>query len=95
MNKQLITLLIILGLVSSVMANPFLEDLTKSFKDGKIKGTIGTYMEATDLDGADDDFEWGTGYLYLKYETADFYNLRFGAAFLGQFDISLYGAERA
>lgn len=58
--------------------------LAEAFKNGKIKGTVGSYGEYTDYNhgGAKKDYGWLTGYLELKYETARWNNLKLGAKFV-------------
>jgi len=58
--------------------------LEEAFKNGKIKGTVGSYGEYTDFNhgGDDKNFGWLTGYLELKYETARWNNLKLGAKFV-------------
>ncbi|MCK5835211.1 MAG: hypothetical protein KAG98_05735 [Lentisphaeria bacterium] len=58
--------------------------LVEAFKNGKVKGTIGSYGEYTDFNHGGDktDFGWLTGYLELKYETARWNNLKLGAKFV-------------
>ncbi len=53
-----------------------------SFKNAKIKGTIGTYLEAIDSDADGKDGSWQTVYLKLKAETQRWNNLKLGAEFI-------------
>jgi len=55
--------------------------IEEAFKNGKIKGTIGSYFEYTDKEVADSDYGWATGYLTLKYETQKWNRLSMGARF--------------
>ena len=58
-------------------------DLATAFKEGKTKVQIGSYMEAIDKDERDSDKNWGTAYIDLKYETAEWNRLKLGIGFLG------------
>ncbi len=55
---------------------------TDAWKNGNVKGTIGTYLENTDSDSGN-DFGWQTGYLKLKYETLRWNKLKLGAEAIG------------
>ena len=57
------------------------EMIEDAFKNGKISGTIGSYFEYVERDAEDADYGWATGYLTLKYETASWNDLLFGARF--------------
>jgi hypothetical protein len=63
------------------------ESIDDAFKNGKFKGTIGTYFEQTDADADGKDFGWQTGYFLLKYETDSYKNLKLGMQFLGHTQI--------
>jgi hypothetical protein len=60
--------------------SPSFED---SFKKGKLKAELGTYIEATVVDASNKNFGWGTGYIQLNYETLEWNRLKMGVAFLG------------
>lgn len=70
---------------------------TDAFKNGKIKGTIGTYLEYTDfeteyknsngIDQPTDNFSWQTAYLILNYQTARWNSLKLGAEFIAHGEI--------
>jgi hypothetical protein len=73
-----------LGGAATFAASDSIDD---AFKNGKLKGTIGTYVEQTDADADGKDFGWQTGYFMLKYETDSFKNLKLGMQFLGHSQI--------
>ena len=84
MKKVVGSLIATTAVLSSVMAEePKVNTLADAFKNAKIKGTVGTYIEATDKKDGGADFSWQTVYLKLKAETQRWNNLMFGAEFIG------------
>ena len=84
MKKIVGSLIATTAVLSTVMAEETkVNHFADAFKDLKVKGTIGTYIEATDKDADDSDFSWQTVYLKLKAETQRWNNLMFGAEFIG------------
>ena len=86
MRKKLIGLLMLLAIfvLPTKVYMCFAEEaetIEEAFKNGKVKGTIGSYFEYTDKDAADNDYGWATGYLTLKYETQKWNRLKMGARF--------------
>ncbi len=57
------------------------ETIGDAFKNGKVKGTIGSYCEFTKADADESDYGWGTSYFTLKYETQKWNCLSLGARF--------------
>ena len=57
------------------------ETIEEAFKNGKVKGTIGSYFEYTDKEVANSNYGWATGYLTLKYETQKWNRLGMGTRF--------------
>ena len=47
-------------------------------ENDKLWGTVGTYMEATDSESQNKDFQWMTGYLKLGYDTGRIGGFKFG-----------------
>ncbi len=90
MNNCLTKLMVAGAMISGIWA----EDATSfvdAFKNGKVKGTIGTYVEGTDYEDeyasggsvkSKESFSWQTAYLQLKYETARWNKLKLGVKFL-------------
>ena len=70
-----------LSAVSITCFADYAETIEEAFKDGKIKGTIGTYFEYTDKDAPDKNYGWGTGYISLKYETLEWNRIKSGIGF--------------
>jgi hypothetical protein len=82
-KKMAMGFLVISFLVAgkSSFAQETAETVEDAFKNGKISGTIGSYFEYVEKDAQDADYGWATGYLTLKYETARWNDLLFGARF--------------
>jgi hypothetical protein len=61
---------------------------------GKFTGTIGSYAEYTNysLGGDQKDFDWGTGYIKLKFESAQWNKLRLGVEWVGHVPLAYSGA---
>lgn len=67
------------------------DEFIGALKGGKVKATIGTYMEGVKYDqdqgAAGDSFSWGTGYVSLGYTTGQFKGFSLGLEFLGHFEL--------
>ncbi|MDT8389266.1 MAG: hypothetical protein RRC34_02010 [Lentisphaeria bacterium] len=71
------------------------DEFVGALKGGKVKGTIGTYMEGKKYDDEQfskgksqgDEFSWGTGYVSLGYTTGQFKGFSIGLEFLGHFEL--------
>ena len=80
--------IVVSAFLSSAYADGTVED---AFKNGTIKGTIGSYFEYTEVSADNSDFGWQTMYLTFKYETLAWNNLKFGTRFFahGQVYVAL------
>jgi hypothetical protein len=54
-----------------------------AFKNGKVKGEIGSYFEQIDSKQADKNRGWANAYLSLKYETQEWNRVKAGVGFFG------------
>ncbi len=67
------------------------DDLVGALKAGKIKGTLGSFMEGAKFDeeqgSRGDSYSWGTGYLQLAYTTSQYKGFTMGMEFLGHFEL--------
>ncbi len=60
----------------------YAQDLAGMVTNGTFKGTVGTYIEASDFANGR-DFSWGTGYIDLKAESGRYMRTKFGISVVG------------
>lgn len=80
LSSVLLSVFFVFAVAAPVLAESA-DTIEDAFKEGNFSGTIGNYFEYSNLDADDSDYGWSSTYFTLKYETASWNNLKFGARF--------------
>ncbi len=83
MKRSLVLVLLAIQFGLTLNADEPAATVKDAFANGRLKGTIGSYYEYVDKDADDKNTTWATGYIFLKYQTAEWNRFYFGTAFLG------------